>query len=303
MFATVFLRLLPFFVVAGALFGVNLPSARADTAELGTLDRIRAAGAIHLGYRASSVPFSYVADGQTMGYSHELALRVVDAVRRHLNLPDLPVRLVPITSKNRALLIENGRIDLECGSTTHSREREAGADFSTTIFVAGIRLLTRKDSGIRDFDDLAGRLVVTTAGTTSERLLRRRVRTDGVMLVTAGDHADSFAVFQAGRADAFVMDDVILFAELAKAETPKDWIVTGTPQAFQVYACMMKKGDEAFKRVVDAALAETMTSGEAERLYARWFTQPIPPHGLNIGLPLSDAMRALYAAPNDKPLQ
>ncbi len=266
-----------------------------------TLDRIRATGEIRLGYRVSSVPFSYVVDGQVMGYSHDLALIAAEAVRQHLGMPELPVRLVPVTPQSRALLISNGRVDMECASTTHSREREAQAGFSSTLFITSIRLLTRKDSGIRDFSDLAGRRVVTTAGTTTEDMLRKLPFADSLTLVSAADHADSFAILRAGRADAFAMDEVQLHNEAVRSGS-SDWIITGAaPRAFQAYACMLKKGDTAFKRVIDAALTKAMHNGEAERLYARWFTRPIPPDGINLDMPLPAAMRALYTAPSDTP--
>lgn len=272
----------------------------------GTLDRIREQGVIHLGYRSSSIPFSYLTpDGAVQGYSHAFALRITEAVRTHLGLSRLDVRLVPITSQNRFLLIDSGRIDLECGSTTHNRDRERLATFSNTLFIAGTRLLARHDSPVREFDDLAGRRVVTTAGTTSEQLLRRMNNrsAQAMTIMSAHDHDDAFLALEAGRAAAFMMDDALLFGERAKAARPDEWRVSGAPQSFEAYACMLKKDDLAFKRVIDQAITHTMRSGEAERLYLQWFTQPIPPQGLNLAFPLSDAMRALFRKPNDEPYE
>ncbi|PKO58440.1 MAG: amino acid ABC transporter substrate-binding protein [Betaproteobacteria bacterium HGW-Betaproteobacteria-19] len=288
------------------LFIAALIASPLANAAPGTLDRIREQGVIHLGYRVSSMPFSYLTpEGEVQGYSHAFALRITEAVRTHLGLSRLEVRLVPITSQNRFLLIDSGRIDLECGSTTHNHDREQLATFSNTLFIAGTRLLTRHDSPIRGFDDIAGQRVVTTAGTTSEQLLWRMNdrRARAMTIMSAHDHDDAFLSLQAGRASAFMMDDALLFGERAKAARPEDWRVSGKPQSFEAYACMLKKGDLALKRVVDQAITHTMRSGEAERLYLQWFTRPIPPHGLNLDFPLSDAMRALFRAPNDQPFE
>jgi glutamate/aspartate transport system substrate-binding protein len=278
----------------------------AGPASESTLDRIRERGAILLGHRESSLPFSYYGErGEVVGYSHELALRVVDAVRRQLGEPRLALRLTPITSQDRIEQITSGAIDLECGSTTHNSERARQVAFSNTIFIIGTRLLTRRDSGIHDFPDLAGRRVVTTAGTTSEGLLRRmnEEKQWRMTIVTARDHAESFQAVEAGRGEALMLDDALLYGELAKAGDPAAWRVTGTPQSFEAYACMMKRGDRDFKRLVDDALARLMLSGEAERIYRKWFMSPLPGTGLNLDFPLSDSMKALFRAPNDKPFQ
>ena len=284
----------------------TLAAAPALAEDLGpTLEKIKAAGAITLGHRESSIPFSYYDDRQqVVGYSHELMLEVVKAVRAELRMSQLGVKLVPVTSQNRIPLVQNGTVDIECGSTTHNVERARQVDFSTTVFVIGTRLLTRKDSGIRDFDDLKGRNVVTTAGTTSERLLRKLDvdRKLGMNVISAKDHGESFLTLETGRAAAFMMDDALLYGEMAKAKRPGDWVVTGTPQSYEAYGCMMRKGDARFKKLVDATLTKVMTSGQAEVVYRKWFQSPIPPKGLNLNFPLSDAMRKLYQAPDDRPL-
>jgi glutamate/aspartate transport system substrate-binding protein len=280
--------------------------APAPAADGDTLEQIRSRGAINLGHRESSLPFSYYdADGRVVGYSHDLALRVVEAIRGRLREPGLKVRLIPVTPQNRIGLVQRGAIDLECGSTTHNSDRARQVSFSNTVFIIGTRLLTRHDSGIRDFPDLAGRRVVTTAGTTSERLLRRmdQEKQLGLSIVTTRDHGESFGALEAGQADAFMMDDALLYGELAKAAEPDAWRVTGMPQSFEAYACMMRRGDPAFKRLVDDALADAMTSGDAERIYRKWFMSPLPPNGLNLRFPMSDAMKSLYRAPNDNPFQ
>jgi len=284
-----------------ALLLAALPGFAAELG--GTLKKIQESGSITLGHRESSIPFSYYDDKQqVIGYSQEFMMKAVDAVKAALKMPNLQIRFNPVTSQNRIPLIENGTIDIECGSTTNNAERQKQVAFSDTIFIIGTRLLTRKDSGIKDFADLAGKNVVTTAGTTSERLLRKmnEDKKMGMNIISAKDHGESFLTLETGRAVAFMMDDALLYGELAKAKHPEDWIVTGTPQSREAYGCMLRKGDTAFKKVVDDAIAATMKSGEAEKIYAKWFMNPIPPKGLNLNFPLSDDMKALYKNPNDR---
>jgi glutamate/aspartate transport system substrate-binding protein len=271
----------------------------------GTLKKIKDGGSISLGHRESSIPFSYYDDKQqVVGYSNELMLKAVDAIKADLKLPNLAVKYVPVTSQNRIPLIQNGTIDIECGSTTNNLERQKQVSFSDTIFVIGTRLLTKKNSGINDFPDLAGKNVVTTAGTTSERLLRKYNddKKLGMNIISAKDHGESFLTLESGRAVAFMMDDALLYGELAKAKKPGDWHVVGTPMSREAYGCMLPKDDAAFKKLVDAAIAKAMKSGEAEKIYDKWFMHPIPPKGLNLDMPLSDDMKALYKNPNDKAL-
>lgn len=269
----------------------------------GTLKKIKDTGSISLGHRESSIPFSYYDDKQqVIGYSQEIMLKAVDAIKSELKLAKLTVRTVPVTSQNRIPLLQNGTIDIECGSTTNNTERQKQVSFSTTIFVIGTRLLTKKDSGIKDFADLAGKNVVTTAGTTSERLLRKYNDDNklGMSIISAKDHGESFLTLETGRAVAFMMDDALLYGELAKAKKPGDWIVVGTPMSREAYGCMLPKDDAAYKKVVDSAIVKLMSSGEIEKIYAKWFMSPIPPKGLNLSFPFSDDMKALYKAPNDK---
>ena len=285
---------------AGLLAALAQPAA---AQEVPTLAKIKSTGTIALGHRESSIPFSYYDDKQqVVGYSQELMLKVVDAVKAELKLPALAIKLTPVTSQNRIPLVQNGTVDIECGSTTNNSERAKQVAFSNTIFIIGTRLMTKKDSGIKDFPDLAGKNVVTTAGTTSERLIRKmnEEKKLGMNIISAKDHGESFLTLETGRAIAFMMDDALLYGEMAKARKPADWIVTGMPQSYEAYGCMLRKGDAAFKKVVDAALAKAMTSGEAEAIYRKWFTQPIPPKGLNLNFPLSEAMSTLFKAPNDK---
>jgi glutamate/aspartate transport system substrate-binding protein len=273
--------------------------------EANTLDRIAATGGIALGHRESSIPFSYYDQSQqVVGYSRDFQMKVVDAVKKKLNLPNLAVRNIPVTSQNRIPLVQNGTVDIECGSTTNNLERQKQVAFSDTIFVIGTRLMTKKDSGVHDFADLKGKTVVTTAGTTSERLLRamNNEKQLGMTIISAKDHGDAFQTLETGRAVAFMMDDALLAGERAKAKQPGEWEIVGTPQSQEAYGCMMRKDDPAFKKVVDDAIVDVEKSGEAAKIYAKWFESPIPPKGLNLNFPLSDAMKKLYANPNDQAL-
>ena len=290
----------------GLCFIALCPQARAEEELTGTLKKIKDAGSISLGHRESSIPFSYYDDkNQVVGYSHEMLLLVVDAVKKKLNMGNLKVNLIPITSQNRIPLIQNGTIDIEAGSTTNNLERQQQANFSDTIFVIGTRLLVKKDSGIKDFPDLKGKNVVVTAGTTSERLIREMNEKNnmGMNIISAKDHGESFLTLQSGRAVAFMLDDALLAGERAKARKPDDFIIVGTPQSKEAYGMMMRKGDDQFKKLVDEAIAKAETSGVAEKLYQKWFQSPIPPKGLNLNLPLSEDMKALFKSPNDKALQ
>jgi glutamate/aspartate transport system substrate-binding protein len=269
----------------------------------GTLKKIKDTGVITLGHRESSIPFSYYDDKQqVIGYSQEMMLKAVDAIKADLKLAKLEIKMMPVTSANRITLVQNGSVDLECGSTTNNTERQKQVSFSNSIFIIGTRLMTKTNSGISDFPELAGKNVVTTAGTTSERLLRK-MNEDKQMkmnIISAKDHGEAFLTLETGRAVAFMMDDALLYGEMAKAKRASDWVVVGTPQSFEAYGCMLRKDDPAFKKIVDTALAKAMTSGEAEKIYAKWFLQPIPPKGLNLNFPLSEAVKKLYKAPNDK---
>ena len=278
----------------------STPTAAQESA---TLKKIKDTASITLGHRESSIPFSYYDDKQqVIGYSHELMLKVIEDIKINLKLAKLDIKLMPVTSANRITLIQNGTVDIECGSTTNNQDRQKQVSFSSTIFVIGTRLMTRMNSGIKDFADLSGKNVVTTAGTTSERLLRKmnEEKQMKMNIISAKDHGESFLTLETGRASAFMMDDALLFGEMAKAKKPGDWIITGTAQSKEAYGCMLRKDDPDFKKMVDASLNKAMSSGMAEKIYLKWFMNPIPPKGLNLNMPISDEMKAAYKAPNDK---
>ena len=294
------------FAVIGFYLAAGSFGARAADDLTGTLKKIRDAGAISVGHRESSIPFSYYDDqNAVVGYSQDLVMLVAEAVKKKLNMPNLQVKLIPVTSQNRIPLVQNGTVDIESGSTTNNLERQQQVAFSDTIFIIGTRLLVKKDSGIQDFPDLKGKNVVVTAGTTSERLLREMNEKQGMQMniISAKDHGESFLTLQSGRAVAFMLDDALLAGERAKARKPADWVIVGTAQSKEAYGMMMPKGDAQFKALVDETIAKAETSGDAEKLYQKWFKSPIPPKGLNLDLPLSDDMKELFKSPNDKAFQ
>ncbi|KQB55685.1 ABC transporter [Pseudomonas endophytica] len=289
-----------------AAIAAALISTPVFAAELtGTLKKIKESGTITLGHRDSSIPFSYIADasGKPVGYSHDVQLAIVEGLKKQLDMPDLKVKYNLVTSQTRIPLVQNGTVDVECGSTTNNAERGQQVDFSVGIFEVGTRLLSKKDSAFKDFDDLKGKNVVTTAGTTSERILKsmNADKQMGMNVISAKDHGEAFNMLESGRAVAFMMDDALLAGEMAKAKQPAIWAVTGTPQSFEIYGCMMRKGDPDFKKAVDDAIVAYYKSGDVNKSYTKWFESPIPPKGLNLQFPMSDKLKALIENPNDKP--
>ncbi|SAK81469.1 glutamate/aspartate periplasmic binding protein precursor [Caballeronia fortuita] len=268
-----------------------------------TLRKIAENGAIVLGTRESSVPFSYTVKQQPVGYSYDIALKVVGEIKKRLNMPNLAVKNVMVTSANRISYVVNNQVDLECGSTAHVAERDPLVAFSNSFFQYGIRMAVKKNSGIRDYDDLANKTVSTTAGTSDERMLRQMSidRKLNLRIISARDHAEAFAALKSNRAVAFVMDDPLLYGKIAQEGAARnDYVVTGAPLANEAYGCMMRKGDPVFKQIVDDVIANMQRSGEATKLYETWFMRPIPPDGMNLQFPMSAEMKALFANPNDR---
>lgn len=274
-----------------------------DVASSPTLSKIKSSGTIAIGHRTSSIPFSYYDSNQkVIGFSQDICDRVVDEVKRQTGTPNLQVHMVPVTSQNRISLVQNGTVDLECGVTTNLKSRQQQVAFSTTFFVAGTRLLVKKGSPVHDFPDLSGKAVVTNAGTTSERILRRLndEKKANITIQSAKDYGESFLILQSGRVAAFMMDDVLLSGARTLAPNPSEWVVVGTPQSFEAYAFMMRKDDPGFKQVVDGAMTGLMKSGEINKLYAKWFAAPVPPKQINFELPMSEPLKKAYANPNDE---
>ncbi|MCD1126902.1 glutamate/aspartate ABC transporter substrate-binding protein [Jinshanibacter sp. LJY008] len=286
------------------LMGLTSTALHAEDLD-GTLKKIKDSGVITVGHRESSVPFSYYDNQQNVvGYSQDYSNLIVEAVKKKLDLPNLQVKLIPITSQNRIPLLQNGTFDFECGSTTNNVERQKQVDFSNTLFVVGTRLLTTKDSGIKEFTDLKDKNVAVTSGTTSETILNKLNDTDklNMKIISAKDHGDAFRTVESGRAVAFMMDDALLAGERAKSKKPDQWEIVAKPQSFEAYGCMLRKGDAQFKKLMDETIAQAQTSGAAEKSYDKWFKQPIPPKNLNMNFELSEDMKKLFKAPNDKAL-
>ncbi|TCV97974.1 glutamate/aspartate ABC transporter substrate-binding protein [Biostraticola tofi] len=283
---------------------LGMAGSMAHAEELtGTLKKIKDSGVIVVGHRESSVPFSYYDNQQkVVGYSQAYSDAIVDAVKKKVEAPNLQVKYLPITSQNRIPLLQNGTYDFECGSTTNNAERQKQVAFSNTVFIIGTRLAVKKGSDIKDFDDLKGKTVVVTAGTTSEVLLNKlndEKKLD-LRIISTKDHGDSFRTLESGRAVAFMMDDALLAGERAKSKKPDQWDILGTPQSKEAYGCMLRKDDQEFKKLVDTAIASIQTSGTAAKWYDTWFKQPIPPKNLNMNFDMSDDVKQLFSAPNDK---
>jgi glutamate/aspartate transport system substrate-binding protein len=272
-----------------------------------TLAKVRQNGELVVGYYETEIPFSYVdGKGNIVGYSYEMTQKIARSVQKHLRLENLKIKPQVLTLQNRFAMIQNGNIDLECASSTHTRQRAQSVGFSTSIFIGSIRIMTHKNSGIRDVADLADKTVVTKSTATAEQIIAK-IKQDKKInfktMVSIDRTTTPLMLLQTGQADAYLLDDALLVGVINEAWRPDDWIVTGQAQSFEAYGCMMKKGDAAFKRVVDQAIIDLMKSGEAEALYQKWFMAPIPPKGRNLQFPLSSLMKNLFTRPNDQPFQ
>ncbi|MGF6447196.1 glutamate/aspartate ABC transporter substrate-binding protein [Paraburkholderia youngii] len=271
-----------------------------------TLAKIQQSGVIAIGHRETSVPFSYVdANNEVIGFSQDLCNKIIDAVKTKTKRPDLKVRFIPVTSQNRIPLVQNGTVDLECGVTTNLAARQSQVSFGDTFFVATTRLLTRKDSGIKDFPDLAGKTVVTNQGTTSERILRKmnEDKKMNMQIISAKDYGEGRLTLESGRAVAYMMDDVLLAGTRTLTAKPSDWIITGTPQSSEAYGFMLRRDDPEFRKLVDDTLEQVMKGPEIHTMYDRWFVKPVPPKNISFDFPMSDSLKQLYAQPNDKALE
>jgi glutamate/aspartate transport system substrate-binding protein len=271
-----------------------------------TLGKIKESGAVSMGVRESSGALSYtLGDGKYAGYHVEICQRVLGDIQKKLGLAKLDIQKQLVTSQNRIPLVVNGTVDLECGSTTNNATRQKDVAFAVTTYVEEVRIAVRADSGINSIKDLNGKNVATTTGTTSVQLLRKHERAAGIDFkeVFGKDHADSFLLLESGRADAFVMDGQILAGNIAKSKNPADFKIVGEVLSVEPIAIMIRKDDPNFKKAVDDSIIAMMKSGEIAKLYDKWFVQPIPPSNTKVGLPASDATKAAWASPNDKPVE
>lgn len=289
------------FAAALIFFGASLAQANAQE-PTGTLAKIKKTGTITLGVRDGSVPFSYLDDKQQyIGYSVDLCMKVVDALRTELGLPGLKVAMNPVTSANRIPLMANGTIDLECGSTTNNLERQQQVAFAPTMFVIGSRLLSKKSSNIKSLADMKGKTLVATAGTSTlkQMTMLNKERKLGINIVVAKDHPESFLMLDTGRAAAEANDDILLAAQVASAKDPAQFDISKAPLSVEPYGIMLRKGDAAFKTVVDAAVARVYTSGQINAIYDKWFMSPIPPKNINMNFPMPPQLKAVFAHPTD----
>jgi glutamate/aspartate transport system substrate-binding protein len=279
------------------------PAPAAATSEkpaekIDTLKRIRDTGAITLGVRETSMPFSFLdAQKQPQGYSVDLCLRVAEAIKAELKMPRLDVKYLPVSSANRIPSLVEGKIDLECGSTTNTRDRQKQVAFAYTTFVAGIKMLARKTSNVNSIEDLRGKSVVVTVGTTSEKIIRAMndERVLKITIIESKDHGESFKAVDDGRAVAFPMDDVLLYGLISQAKKPDDFAVVGKYLSVEPYAIMLRRDEPQFERIVNRALIDLFTSGEIRRIYAKWFATR------DLTVPLSPYLKEAFAAPNTYP--
>jgi glutamate/aspartate transport system substrate-binding protein len=285
-----------------ALAGGNL---QAQEARSPTLEKIRSYGAIYLGHREASIPFSYIdPDGKVVGFSMDLCGHIVEAIKTRLDLPRLEVVPVPTTSGTRQMVLESGITDLQCGSVTNTLQRQRYAAFSVTTFAAGVKALVRKDAGIHSIRDMKGKVVVTTTGTTSDIHVKAAALRQGLFLNfrLGRDHDESLRQVLEGKADVMVLDDVLLQGLLMNVPEADAYRVIVLEENFAVepYAVMFRRNDPEFKKLVDETLIKLMQSGEFARLYDKWFTAPIPPRGKSLNLPMSEVLKQLIVNPSDK---
>jgi len=268
----------------------------------GTLAKIKETGAITLGHRESSVPFSYYDDKQqVVGYAMDLCYRIVNAVKRELHLDKLEVKLNPVTSATRIPLIANGTVDLECGSTTNNLEREKQVSFTITHFVTANRFVSKKAANLKTVEDLRGKTIVSTSGTTNIKQITEINAQKGLNLniLAAKDHAEAFLMVETGRAAAFVMDDIIMYSLVAGSKAPGDYVISADPLSVEPYGIMLLRGDAPFKKVVDEEMIATYRSGAINTIYDKWFLSPIPPKGINLNVPMSASFKKVIASPTD----
>jgi len=279
-----------------------LAFAATATAQEGTLKKIKDSGSITIGHRDASIPFSYYDDKQRpVGYAMDLCLKVADAVKSELKLPKLDVKYQLVTSANRIPLMANGTIDLECGSTTNNLARQEQVGFTITHFVTANRWVAKKSAKIHSLQDLKGKTIVSTAGTTNIKQITEinGQQNLGMNIISANGHPEAFQMVETGRAVAFVMDDILLYSLAAQSRNPKDYEISRDALSVEPYGIMVRKDDKPFKQVVDAAMTKIYKSGEINKIYAKWFQHPIPPKGLNLNIPMSESFKKVVAHPTD----
>lgn len=287
-------------VLAAALFTVTVAHAQ------DTMKKIKDSGAVTMGVRESSGALSFtLGDGKYVGFHVEVCQRALPDVQKQLGMAKLDIKYQAVTSQNRIPLVQNGTVDIECGSTTNNATRQKDVAFAPTTYVEEVRIAVKADSNITSISQLANRKVATTTGTTSVQHLRKHERAAKINFdeVFGKDHADSFLLLESGRADAFVMDGQILAGLISKAKKPEDFKIVGEVLSVEPIAIMYRKDDAGFRKAIDDSVRAMMKSGELTKLYDKWFLQPIPPANTRVGLALSDATKAAWTSPNDRPME
>ena len=291
--------------IASTLIAAGLSVAAANVCAQ-TLEKVAATDKITVAYREVAVPFSYLlGPHKAVGFSVDLTQAIIDDVRSRLKKPALKVEYIPVTGQNRIPLLVNGTYDLECGSTTNTSARGKEVAFSINFFYAGTRLLTKRDSGINGYADLSKKTVASTAGSTNEKVVRKYSADNNidVQIISGKDYADAMQLVESGRASALALDDVLLFGLRANSGNPSSLEIVGDTLQVEPYACMVRKDDAEFKKLIDGTITRLMKSGEFARLYKKWFEAPIPPAGVNLNMPMSAPLRANLKARSDKPAQ
>lgn len=286
------------FALTAALAALAL--AVPASAQEGTLKKIKDTGSITLGHRDASIPLSYYDDKQRpVGYAMDLCHRIVDAVGKELQMQKIDVKYQLVTSANRIPLMANGTIDLECGSTTNNLERQKQVWFTITHFVTANRFVAKRSAKLANLEDLKGKTVVSTAGTTNIKQITElnTQKNLGINIVSANGHPEAFLMVETGRAAAFVMDDILLVGLVATSKSPKTFAISQDALSVEPYGIMLRKDDEAFKKVVDAAMTQIYKSGQINAIYQKWFQKPIPPKNINLNLPMSPQLKKVIANP------
>jgi len=286
-----------------ALFAAGAIAGAANAQQLtGTLQKIKDSGTITLGHREVSIPFSYYDDKQqVVGYAMDICYKIVDAIKAELKLKKIDIKLNPVTSATRIPLMANGTIDLECGSTTNNLERQKQVWFATTHFVTSNRFVSKKSSNLKTVDDLKGKTVVSTSGTTnikyaSEINVEKKL---GMNIIATNDHAEAFLTVETGRAVAFFMDDILLYSLVANSKNPSEWVISRDALTVEPYGIMLRKDDAAFKKIVNDTINGLYKSGEINKIYDKWFLKPVPPKGINLNVPMSAPYKKVVAKPTD----
>jgi len=288
------------FSAAPSLFSVGVLAASP------TMDKIKSSGSVTMGVRESSIPMSYTTgDSRFDGYHVEICRMILGDIKDKLGLSTLRINYQPVTSQNRVPLVQNGTVDIECGTTTNNTARAKDVSFANTLYVEEVRIAVKANSGITSISQLNGKKVATTTGTTSVQLLRKHEKANGVSFdeVYGKDHADSFLLLESGRADAFVMDGSILAGNIANSKNPKEYKIVGEVLSTEPIAIMVRKDDPEFQAAVNAAIAKIVANGNMPKLWDKWFLKPIPPKGIIVGLELSPATKNAWANPNNRPAE